>query len=83
MTEEAQSKTSPTRQAARVIARNMWVREYKAENPDASTETLDAAWKELRSDRVDLVMKAVRAAERSGLKIVKDDDKKKNAKKDG
>lgn len=71
MSEPVKKDQSAARQAARVIARNLWIRDFKAENPKASKEDIDSAWKDVRTAQVDNVMKGVRAAERSGLKITK------------
>ena len=67
----AENDQNLSRQAARIIARKLWLLEFKQENPDASKEDIRTAWKAARSEQVKIVMKAVRAVERSGLKLIK------------
>ncbi|MCJ7874675.1 hypothetical protein Q4577_02430 [Marinovum sp. 2_MG-2023] len=63
----AEQKTR--RRVARTIARNFWRVEFKAANPGASKEELNAAWKSARKASTKAGRAAIRALEKSGFTI--------------
>lgn len=60
------------KRAGRTIGRGVWMTGYLAENPDASRDDIQIAWKEARSDFSKIGMRALKTLERAGMKVVVD-----------
>lgn len=71
--ETTKTPKNPTRRAAKILARALWMQEFKAENAEASKEDIAKAWEAVKATRVEQMNKAVKALGRNGFELtVKD-----------
>lgn len=58
------------REMARVIAWGNWLANFKADNPTATEEEINAAWKVVRDTQIMAGRRAIKALDKAGYAIV-------------
>ena len=63
------AEETPTRSFGNILAYQIWLTDWKEQNPDADRETTRAAWQSVKDDKTAKVKKVCRALKRKGYDV--------------